>query len=68
MVQVHQSSPKLYETVRLNSMEENYRYKLVVIGSSPIAATMVRNSKVEYPAFNRGVRVRFPAGQQNFEC
>ena len=69
MVRIHQSSHKLYETVRLNS-PDNYReeeicfYMAEVVGSSPTAAIMVRNSKVEYPAFNRGVRVRFPAGQQ----
>jgi hypothetical protein len=51
--------------VRLNSMGEICFYIAEVTGSSPVVATnLVRSSKVEYPAFNRRVRVRFPAGQQ----
>ena len=43
--------------MRLNSMVENYRYKVGVVGSIPTVATkMARSSTGQmYPAFNRGV-------------
>ena len=43
--------------MRLNSMEENYRYKVGVVGSIPTVATkLVRNSiGSEYRSFTPGV-------------
>ncbi len=43
--------------MRLNSMGEDHRYKVIVIGSNPIVATrMVRNSiGSEYRSFTPGV-------------
>ena len=56
MVRIRQSSQKLYETVRLNSMEEDHRYKVIVAGSNPAVATkLVRNSiGLRVPVFYTG--------------
>ena len=54
-------------TVRLNSMGEDHRYK-VIVGSSnlPVATRLVRSSiGSEYPAFNRKVVGSSPTGPTN---
>ena len=57
MIAADSSSLSVIITMRLNSKEEIYRYKVEIVGSTPtVATTLVRNSTgLEYQSFTLGV-------------